>query len=136
MRSLEQCVDKSTRQYQDLLDYVQQLLDDIVHLKPEEVINCCKKLQDMQDDTCKIDGELQRIMTEDNRSQIEKSAAFNKRLKLMRKVQDLNKKLRSKIISMQTVVASELCKAREGLVAMSGYKTEVNQPGLLLNKSC
>ncbi len=136
MRTFERFIDKSTRQYQDFLDYLQQVLDEIVHLKPEEVMDCCRKLQDMQDDTRKIDSELQIVMTEDKRSQIENSAAFNKRFKLMRKVQEQNNMLCGKVIGMQTVAASELSRARGGMVAMTGYKEDTSRAGLLLSKSC
>ena len=132
---LEQTLAKSILQYENILDFLEKIDEEIGTASPSELLDLSTSLTDLQRHATQTD---QVLLT-----QINASSARNENTQhlidrhecIMKEILLLNEHLTAKASGVKSLLAHEMGKLRNGLSALSGYRQQHNNQGRIVNST-
>ena len=117
---MENCLQKSIEQYQQIIDHAGQLDHLLLKSDPDELKNYTAHLQNLQDEAGLNDQVFLEAFPQ-NSTYWQDHPLFLKRSRLLEQIVELNHLLLPKIRGMMAVTAHELSQVKGGRMAVAGY---------------
>jgi len=135
MQPLEPMLLHSIQQYEGILDCMQKMDTEVGTADPAMLENFSDSLQLLQGEATQYDqillAQLHRKSSESESIQV----LAARREGLLREILSLNKRITEKASRVQSLLAHEMIKLRNGLSAMTGYRQPQHNQGRIVNGS-
>lgn len=117
---MEEILETSVKQYQQIIDYIQKLNLLLKNAEPAELQAYAERLQQLQEVASANDEHVIALYADDS-EYWKQHPLFVERNRLLEQIVELNRSLLPRIRSIMAVVASELVQIRGGRQAVAGY---------------
>ena len=133
MKTVEQLLEKSVRQYRKVLEKTTAVEQAIQTQEPENILALSRAMHTAQDIAGKTDEEL--VPHFKRHQKITKSPLFHERRSLIEHIIELSESLTPKIRAIIAVKRDELQKITGGRAVMNGYHSNRTKSGSVINTS-
>ncbi len=125
MKSAEELFRNSIKQYQQLIDKATELNEQMANMPPEEILQNCEQLHELQRKQIVVDKFIIEIM-QDTGPTILDMPYVGEYQRMLDKTMKSCDKVASKAKTIRTLLYSEIQKLKKGQKGLAGY-TAVNQ---------
>lgn len=140
MQNSKEYLEKSVRNYQNLLEHIEDFKATIEKgvLSADEFNNYNTKLVELQQSVEAADKQLNNELEKKADTLIAESLLMQKRISMMKEIMEINEFLLPRLASLMDVTRDELVKLKSSISTISGYHsgTPATKTGKIIRKSC
>jgi DNA-binding Lrp family transcriptional regulator len=131
MKTTTDLFQESIEQYKNLIDQTNSLASKMAGLSPEEILQHCEELQELQQKQAVIDKFILEVMV-DNGPQVLDTQNIGEYQRVMNKAIHSCDKVASKAKTIRTLLQSEIQRLKKGQKGLAGYAAvnEGTQPNM------